>query len=344
QHIYRSTQLQNFELSFSSCPILLCRKVMSAPNLLRLGRPQNIFVECQDCPSENNFSVSISVMNWPTKSKRLAHASVNLNPANRFQAFIPADDFIRSPNLKHYVYLQAQFPDVKLEKVVLLSLHAGYIFIQTDKALYTPNSKVHYRIFAMTPDMKPVERNNMTQMDASVAIEFVVIYLILNITVVCYVIKKKRRCVGLWKIVARFPSIPQMSYSAEFEIKEYVLPSFDVKLIRRNSFFFSDSKELHVDVKATYMFGEDVQGSAYGAFGVVLQNQKKSFPSSLQRVPIEKGEGVVTLKREHITQAFENFTDLMGSSIFVAVSVLTSDGKRRRGWWGSVSLLQEKLW
>lgn len=27
--------------------------------------------------------------------------------------------------------------------------------------------------------------------------------------------------VGLWKIVARFPSIPQMSYSAEFEIKEY---------------------------------------------------------------------------------------------------------------------------
>lgn len=40
----------------------------------------------------------------------------------------------------------------------------------------------------MTPDMKPVERNNMTQMDASVAIEFVVIYLILNITVVCYVI------------------------------------------------------------------------------------------------------------------------------------------------------------
>uniref|UniRef100_A0A3B5KQ23 Complement component 5 n=1 Tax=Xiphophorus couchianus TaxID=32473 RepID=A0A3B5KQ23_9TELE len=287
-------------LSFSSCPILLCRKVMSAPNLLRLGRPQNIFVECQDCPSENNFSVSISVMNWPTKSKRLAHASVNLNPANRFQAFaeveIPADDFIRSPNLKHYVYLQAQFPDVKLEKVVLLSLHAGYIFIQTDKALYTPN--IHYRIFAMTPDMKPVERNNMTQMDASVAIEFVVIYLILNITVVygglfkqaihpdalpvCFV-----SSVGLWKIVARFPSIPQMSYSAEFEIKEYVLPSFDVKLIRRNSFFFSDSKELHVDVKATYMFGEDVQGSAYGAFGVVLQNQKKSFPSSLQRVPVD---------------------------------------------------------
>uniref|UniRef100_A0A3B3Y8A1 NTR domain-containing protein n=1 Tax=Poecilia mexicana TaxID=48701 RepID=A0A3B3Y8A1_9TELE len=314
-------------------------KVMSAPNLLRLGRPQNIFVECQDCPSDNNFTVGISVMNWPTKSQRLAHASVNLNTANRFQGFgeveIPADDFIRSPNLKHYVYLQAQFPDAKLEKVVLLSLHAGYIFIQTDKALYTPNSKVHYRIFAMTPDMKPVERDNMTQMDASVAIEFVTpegVILPLDPVALRSGIHSgdfqlaEVVSVGLWRIVARFQSLPQMSYSAEFEIKEYVLPSFDVKLIRRSSFFFSDSKELHVDIKATYMFGEDVEGSAYGAFGVIHQNQKKSFPSSLQRVPIERGEGVVTLKREHITQSFENFTDLMGSSIFVAVSVLTSDG------------------
>ncbi|XP_016517973.1 complement C3-like [Poecilia formosa] len=314
-------------------------KVMSAPNLLRLGRPQNIFVECQDCPSENNFTVGISVMNWPTKSQRLAHASVNLNTANRFQGFgeveIPADDFIRSPNLKHYVYLQAQFPDAKLEKVVLLSLHAGYIFIQTDKALYTPNSKVHYRIFAMTPDMKPVERDNMTQMDASVAIEFVTpegVILPLDPVALRSGIHSgdfqlaEVVSVGLWRIVARFQSLPQMSYSAEFEIKEYVLPSFDVKLIRRSSFFFSDSKELHVDIKATYMFGEDVEGSAYGAFGVIHQNQKKSFPSSLQRVPIERGEGVVTLKREHITQSFENFTDLIGSSIFVAVSVLTSDG------------------
>ncbi|PWA14974.1 hypothetical protein CCH79_00014289 [Gambusia affinis] len=364
---------QNFKLSFSSCPVLLCRKVMSAPNLLRVGRPQNIFVECQDCPSEENFTVSISVMNWPTRSKRLAHTSVNLNAANRFQAFgevvvmlklgftsnicrfnsqkfanetfsatfkrpiltIPADELIRSPNIKHYVYLQAQFPDVKLEKIVLLSLHAGYIFIQTDKALYTPNSKVLYRIFAMTPDMKPVERDNMTQMDASVAIEFVTpegVILPLDPVALRSGIHSgdfqlaEVVSVGLWKIVARFQSIPQMSYSAEFEIKEYVLPSFDVKLIRRSSFFFSDTRELHVDVKATYMFGEDVQGSAYGVFGVVLQNQKKSFPSSLQRVPIEEGEGVVTLKREHVAQTFENFTDLMGSSIFVAVSVLTSDG------------------
>lgn len=43
--------------------------------------------------------------------------------------------------MKQYVYLQAQFPDRILEKVVMVSFQSGYIFIQTDKTLYTPNSK-----------------------------------------------------------------------------------------------------------------------------------------------------------------------------------------------------------
>lgn len=36
--------------------------------------------------------------------------------------------------------LQAQFPGRLLEKVVLVSFQAGYIFIQTDKTLHSPNS------------------------------------------------------------------------------------------------------------------------------------------------------------------------------------------------------------
>ena len=43
--------------------------------------------------------------------------------------------------MKQYVYLQAQFPEILLEKIVLVSFQFGYIFIQTDKTLYTPNSE-----------------------------------------------------------------------------------------------------------------------------------------------------------------------------------------------------------
>uniref|UniRef100_A0A673L9Z4 NTR domain-containing protein n=1 Tax=Sinocyclocheilus rhinocerous TaxID=307959 RepID=A0A673L9Z4_9TELE len=48
--------------------------------------------------------------------------------------------FSADPLEKQYVYLQAQFPSVTLEKVVLLSFQSGYIFVQTDKPIYTPAS------------------------------------------------------------------------------------------------------------------------------------------------------------------------------------------------------------
>lgn len=38
---------------------------------------------------------------------------------------------------------------------------------------------------------------------------------------------------------------------------------------------------------------------------------------------------MATLKREHILQTFNNINDLVGKSLFVAVSVLTDSGKKR---------------
>ncbi|KAM9363158.1 complement C3-like [Symphorus nematophorus] len=207
--------------------------------------------------------------------------------------------------MKQYVYLQAQFPDRLLEKVVLVSFQSGYIFIQTDKTLYTPDSKVLFRMFAVTPHMEPVKRNEVT--DPTIVIEIVVFP-------------------GLWKVVAKFQSNPQQSYSAKFEVKEYVLPNFEVKLSSLSPFFYVDSEELTVNIRAMYLFGEEIDGTAYVVFGVIMEGQKTSFPSSLQRVPIESGKGEVRLRRDHITQTIQDIHNLVGSSIFVAVSVLTESG------------------
>ncbi|XP_042339480.1 complement C3-like, partial [Plectropomus leopardus] len=241
-------------------------KVMSAPNLLRVGTPVNIFVECQDCTDDNDIVVEIIVENYPTKSKRLTSTSVTLTSAKKFQDFgeivIPAGDFSPDPNKKQYVYLKARFPDVELEKLVLLSFQSGYIYIQTDKTLYTPNSIVYYRMFAVTPSMEPVERNVTTQTDATIAIEIMSpdgIILPLDPVSLKSGLHSGNYLLaeivsfGLWKIVARFHSKPQLSYFAEFEVKEYVLPSFEVKLMLESPFFYVDSQELTVQVKATYV-------------------------------------------------------------------------------------------
>ncbi|KAK5893217.1 hypothetical protein CgunFtcFv8_006111 [Champsocephalus gunnari] len=206
---------------------------------------------------------------------------------------IPAGDFSKDPSIKQYVYLQAQFPGRLLEKVVMVSFQSGYIFIQTDKTLYTPNSRVHFRMFAVTPHMEPVERDDANQMDASIDIEFETpegMILALNLVSLESGIHSGHYqlaeivSIGQWKIHAKFHSNPQQSFSAEFEVKEYVLPSFEVKLNPTSSFFHVDDPELTVYIKARYLFGQEVNGVAYVVFGVINGGEKKSFPSSFQTV------------------------------------------------------------
>uniref|UniRef100_UPI0037E797A1 complement C3-like n=1 Tax=Semicossyphus pulcher TaxID=241346 RepID=UPI0037E797A1 len=312
-------------------------EVMSAPNLLRVGTAENIFVEIQDCKLEQNINVEIIVMSHPTKTKRLTSTTVTLTKTANFQAFgritIPVEDFSKDPNLKQYVSLQAEFPGRLLEKVVLVSFQSGYIFIQTDKTIYTPNSNVLYRMFGVRPSMEPLERNSDTQIPISIEIEtpdgIVVqthlVFLTSGIHSGAYTLGKLVSP-GLWKVVAKFDNNKHQSFSAEFEVREYVLPSFEVKLTSAIPFFYVDSQELTVNIEATYLFGEEVNGMAYVVFGLVHDGQKSSFPSSLQRVPIVGGTGEVTLRREHITQTFQNILKLVGKQIYVAVSVLTENG------------------
>ncbi|KAL1281220.1 hypothetical protein QQF64_000023 [Cirrhinus molitorella] len=97
--------------------------VLSAPNLLRVGSFENVFVEAQDYTG-GNLNVRITVKNHPKKNLEILSKSVALTVDNKFQILtdikIPDDQnfFTDDPLEKQYVYLQAQFPSVTLEKVV----------------------------------------------------------------------------------------------------------------------------------------------------------------------------------------------------------------------------------
>ncbi|KAM4750144.1 complement C3-like [Anableps anableps] len=308
--------------------------VMSAPNLLRIGTEERIFIEIQDNVDQNNVDVEIYVLNHPTKTTKFASTSVTLTKQKNFQEFgkivIPANTFINDRSVKQYVTLQARFRDHLLEKVVLVSFQSGFIFIQTDKPIYTPSSSVRYRIFGMWPDMESQSETSITfeiLTPGGIVIESKIISLRSGIYSGEYTLSDIVSF-GYWKMVARFHSNAEESFTAEFEVKEYVLPSFEVKLLPppRSPFFYVDSNELKITIRATYTFGKEVEGTAYVVFGLMRGDDKKSFPSSLQRVPIQNGNGEVKLLREHITDIYQNILDLVGESIYVSVSVLTESG------------------
>uniref|UniRef100_A0A8C1ZC95 Uncharacterized protein n=1 Tax=Cyprinus carpio TaxID=7962 RepID=A0A8C1ZC95_CYPCA len=307
--------------------------VLSAPNLLRVGSPENVFVEAQDY-SGGNLNVRITVKNHPKKNLEILSKSVTLTADNNFQILtdikIPDDQkfFSDDPLEKQYVYLQAQFPSVTLEKVVMVSFQMGYIFVQTDKPIYTPASTVNYRIFSLTPDQQPFD-------GVSISVD------IMNpqgITLDRDQFQPRRgirtetfalpelTSFGIWKLIAKYTNTPQKNFTTEFEVMEYVLPSFEVTLNPRKPFFYVDERSLTVDISAKYLFGNKVRGTAFVVFGVIDNEKKISIAASLQKIQIIDGEGVAELTRQMIMGNFPDIQQLVGKSLYISASVLTETG------------------
>uniref|UniRef100_A0A674EGG3 Complement C3-like n=1 Tax=Salmo trutta TaxID=8032 RepID=A0A674EGG3_SALTR len=303
--------------------------VMSAPNPLRVGSMERVFVEAQDY-SGADFNVQIKVMNFPAQDKLLVDERVSLNSVNKYQALkdIKGPDFFDEDYTgNQYVYLHAQFPSHKLEKVVLVSFQTGYIFIQTDKTIYTPESKVKYRVFALNSGLEPVTDSiNVEIMNPD------------GITLLQEDYKPDNgmksgdftvpeiTSFGNWKVVAKFKNTPHKNFTADFEVKEYVLPSFEVKLTATKSFFYVDDDELTVNVDARYLFGEPVKGVGFVVFGLIQGNDRTSFPGSLQRVEVCEGVGNAVLKTQHIKDTFPEIHNLLQKSLYISVNVLTDTG------------------
>uniref|UniRef100_A0AAR2JKS3 Anaphylatoxin-like domain-containing protein n=1 Tax=Pygocentrus nattereri TaxID=42514 RepID=A0AAR2JKS3_PYGNA len=328
----------NYKITFMSAS-----NILSSPNLLRVGSSEHVFVEAQDYAG-GDLPVRIVVRNHPQKSRELVSESVVLTAAKNYQALVAIkivkndEVFSDDPLEKQYVYLQAHFPSAVLEKVVMVSFQSGYIFIQTDKSIYTPSSTVQYRIFSMSPDLQPFDQSGISAEiinPQGITIHKDTIFPKQGTLTGKYDIPELASP-GIWTVAACFKNTPQKNFTAEFEVKEYVLPTFEVTLKPSKSFFYVDDDQLQVDITAKYLFGNKVGGNAFVVFGVMQGDSKTSLPASLRRVTIKEGVGHALLTKEMIQKTFPDINQLVGSSLYISVSVLTETGSeiveaQRRG-------------
>ncbi|XP_036413136.1 complement C3-like [Colossoma macropomum] len=322
-----------------SSPLLtLCDPlyIISAPQIMKVGTEERVFVEVQDYKAQKPLNVNIQVMNFPTQDVVLYSSTVTLKPEEKFQALvgvnIPFNGIIfdTDPKKNQYVYLKATFDGRhSMEKIVMVSFQPGYIFIHIDKTVYTPDSTVQYKLFPLGTDAKLVS--------LPLVVEIVTPEGIIVSTNRMYASLEgyrperfvgwyKPESTGTWKIVASLRNYPHKKFTAEFEVRDYVLPSFEVKLTPERSFFYTGDETLSVEIKAMYLFGQEVQGSAFAVFGLLNEGNKINLQSSLARVDIVNGQGTAVLRRDHILQTFPNIDELVGKTLYVSVSVLTESG------------------
>nr|ANH21243.1 complement C3 precursor [Monodelphis domestica] len=304
--------------------------LLLVPNVLRLESEEQLILEAHGAGGD--VAVELSIYDFPQKKQVFFLEQLTLNNANNYLTTvnfkIPAQNFQNNKDHK-FVTIQAKFGQEKIEKVVLVTLHSGYLFIQTDKTIYTPGSSVLYRIFTVGHKLQPLPKTLTVSIQTPDGIivkkeplssenKNGILGLNWNIP--------ELAVLGQWKIIAAYDDSPQKTFSTEFEVKEYVLPSFEVKLHPEEKFFYIDDPEgLRISITARFLYGKMVEGTAFVIFGLLDDGNKHSIPESLQRVIINDGNGDVTLSQDVLLKQFPG-QNLVGKSLYVSVTVILQTG------------------
>ncbi|XP_027713637.1 venom factor-like isoform X2 [Vombatus ursinus] len=309
--------------------------LLVAPRVLWVGNPENILLQVHQDPEQplvEPLKVLLAVWDFPLERKILYDRSLTLSQDNNYMALVPVtipESVVFPPRPgKQYVILKASSETFSLTKTILVAPHAGYIFIQTDKTIYTPKQSVQYRVFTVNHGLDPVMRpftidiknpQGISVISQNLGDEsgfFVGSFHLPELV-----------SFGTWTIEARYQSGPQEPYSVSFDVKEYVLPSFEVQLVPNKTFFYLNDTTLGIDIKARYVFKKPVDGHALAIFGIKLDSDWITIQDSLQRVKISAGEGRASLSKATLTSQFQDLNNLLGVSIFVNVTVFSSAGE-----------------
>ncbi|XP_047221423.1 complement C3-like [Girardinichthys multiradiatus] len=304
------------------------RFTLVASDILRTDIQENIYLQADGAASPVTVSITIQDL-----SKTILHLqdSATLNQGNGYRVLksiqLSSALLNREEKQNKFVNLQVSFGGIYTEeRVLMVSFHSGYIFIQTDKPIYNPGDTVRFRTFVSSPFFKAL--------DSSITIDIqnpdgVVVNQISRTRAIHGVIAdtfplSEISNEGTWLVTAKFDHWQQNTFTSRFEVKKYVLPAFNVTLTPKKSFLSLDDNELVVEISARYLYGEPVQGTAYVVFGVKLNQEMKRLPSVKQVSDLDGG--TVRLSVEELRRAYPNIKALVGNSVYVKASVLTKTG------------------
>ncbi|XP_039236476.1 complement C3 [Pipra filicauda] len=301
------------------------------PAVLRLETDERVVLEAPGLSAATE--ATLLVQDFPQKRQTLFQTRLPLSPAEGMMATATVRVSAKSLPAgtgKRFVAVTARVGQTVLEKVLLLSLQSGHIFLQTDKPIYTPGSTVLCRLFTVGHLMEPVAKTVIVEVKTpdNVIIKQVPVssptksgILSVNHNLPEVV------SLGTWTVLAKFEDSPEQVFTTQFEVKEYVLPSFEVVLEPEEKFLYIDRKEnFRMSITARYLYGKRLHGTAFALFGVMVDDERRSIPESLKRIPVTDGDGEAVLTMDALRQRFPNPQELVGHSLYVSVTVITESG------------------
>uniref|UniRef100_A0A8B9FJG8 Complement C5 n=1 Tax=Amazona collaria TaxID=241587 RepID=A0A8B9FJG8_9PSIT len=242
--------------------------VLTAPKIFRAGASEKVVV--QAFGYEKEFPVNIAIKSFPDKLAVYSSGHVSLTPANKFQDAVTLTlqptDLPRTENSVNYMYLEAVSPHFTRLKKIPVSYENGFLFIHTDKPVYTPDQ---LSLKSQNEDFFPFDNSN------------IIFVLDINFNL--------KKCLfpfyryGIWKIEAKYKKDFATSAVAKFEVKEYAMPSFSIVIEPESNFISSDKFEnFRIAVKASYFYNKKLTSAdVFLRFGIIEETGKRMMPRAM---------------------------------------------------------------
>ncbi|ETE63364.1 Complement C5, partial [Ophiophagus hannah] len=157
-----SSKERNGRMKISQLQGFFVKRYSTPPKFIRVGASEQVVIQTYGYTQE--FSVTLSIKSYPDKITTYAFGTIQLTPANRFQGSValtvqPKDLRTNDPQKRvESIYLEAASPHFTRQKKMLLTYDNGFLFIQTDKPIYTPDQSVKVRVYSLNEELKPARR------------------------------------------------------------------------------------------------------------------------------------------------------------------------------------------
>ncbi|KAG8181180.1 hypothetical protein JTE90_010952 [Oedothorax gibbosus] len=301
-----------------------------APNTLRLNSEETIGIA-----SEDNTVVSAYIQDYPGKIKNITQTTfqltagqpelfkVHLNPSD----FPP--NFLTGPNPEKFVTLIVHSDKFHKEVRIPVSNQAGYVFIQTDKPIYTPKQMANIRIIPLDEEGLPSDKPFKLQIkNPKNIIAYEKIFnqdsMKFRKPFVTHLYKfPNYPILGEWSATVNYGYEMQQNSTVHFEVQEYELPTFTVEL-KTPDVILQSHESIDISVKAKYVYGKNVQGMVTFRVGVKGELPNVTFFAVYGPFELVRGE----YKAKVSTKSFQHHKDIgwfpgiEGSHLVVEASVV----------------------